>query len=202
MVSPRSSSRLMNALVCIATGSEEMEAVNIIDVLRRGNIQVTVAKVHDPQQHYDPSNLRVIGSRGVKLEADAHFDDVVDQEYGAIILPGGMGGAKIFSENTKLLNRLTKQKKSEHGIVAAICASPALVLTKHNLLDGVKKVTCYPSLKDKMPHYDWHDEKVVVDGNVVTSQGPFTAVFFALKLIELMVSKEASQEVAKGLLVH
>ncbi|KAG2387814.1 hypothetical protein C9374_001408 [Naegleria lovaniensis] len=184
MVSPRSSSRLMNALVCIATGSEEMEAVNIIDVLRRGNVQVTVAKVHDQQQQHDPS-LRVLGS-----------------QYGAIVLPGGMGGAKIFSENTKLLDRLAKQRKSEHGIVAAICASPALVLTKHNLLDGVKQVTCYPSLKDKMPHYDWHDEKVVVDGNVVTSQGPFTAVFFALKLIELMVSKEASQEVAKGLLVQ
>ena len=79
--------------------------------------------------------------------------------------------------------------------------SPALVLTKHELLTNVKKVTCYPSLKEKITDCNWIDEKVVVDSNIVTSQGPFTTCFFALKLLEILQSHEVSQEVAKGLLV-
>ena len=110
-----------HALVCIAEGSEELESVTIIDVLRRGQVQVTVAKVSHDDISSSSSDLNIVASRGVKLVADVHLDEVIDQEFDAIILPGGMGGAKMFSESSKLLAKLDKQKKS-NKIVAALCA--------------------------------------------------------------------------------
>ncbi|KAL9644332.1 hypothetical protein ABK040_005793 [Willaertia magna] len=186
------------ALVCIANGSEEMEAVNVIDTLRRAKIEVTVAKVS--QDDNERKTLGIVASRGVKLEADTHLEQICDQDFDAIVLPGGLGGAKVFAENQTLLDRLKKQKLSGKT-TAAICASPAIVFSKNGLLEGITKATCYPSLKEQMPnHINWENHHVVVDHNIVTSQGPATAIPFALKLIEILEGKEKSQEVAKGLL--
>jgi len=118
MVEHRTLSHLP-VLVCIANGSEEMESVNIIDVLRRGDLEVIVAKISNNES--EKKDLKIVASRGVKLEADHHFEEVSSRDFSVIVLPGGMGGAQAFAANHHLLERLQKQKSSNR-IVAAICA--------------------------------------------------------------------------------
>lgn len=174
-------------LVAIADGTEELEAVTIIDVLRRAEADVTVASVGDKQ---------VTASRGVKLVADAVISDCLGTVYDLIVLPGGMPGAEHLRDNKELTEMLNEQAASGR-LYAAICASPAVTLKPHGLLKN-KKATCYPSL---LLDLDTPEQaKVVVDGNCITSQGPGTALQFSLKLIELLFDKEKTQEVAKAML--
>jgi len=175
-------------LVVIADGSEELEAVTIIDVLVRAGADVVVASV---------SNRQITASRGVKIVADALIGDCQNQEYDLIALPGGMPGAEHLRDCAELIELLKKQKEAGR-LYAAICASPAVVLQYHGLLEG-KKATGYPSANLDLPGR--LDEKVVVDGNCVTSQGPGTAIEFALKLVELLFGRDKSQEVAEAMLV-
>lgn len=174
-------------LVAIADGAEELEAVTIIDVLRRAGADVTVASVGD---------MQVTASRGVKIIADVLIGDCAGEEYDLIALPGGLAGAKNFRDSKLLIEMLRKQKDSGR-LYAAICASPAIVFQHHGLLTG-RRATCYPSPDLDLPNR--RDEKVVVDGDCITSQGPSTALQFSLKLVELLFGKEKSQEVAKAML--
>ncbi|MHC4109856.1 MAG: DJ-1 family glyoxalase III [Planctomycetota bacterium] len=175
-------------LVAIADGTEELEAVTIIDVLRRAEADVTVASV---------GNKQVTASRGVNLVADAVISDCVGTVYDLIALPGGMPGAEHLRDSKELIEMLNEQAASGR-LYAAICASPAIVLKPHGLLKD-KKATCYPSLLLDLDNPE--QTKVVVDGNCITSQGPATALEFSLKLIELLFDKQKSQEVAKAMLV-
>jgi len=175
------------ALVVIADGTEELEAVTIIDVLRRAEADVTVASVGAKE---------VTASRGVKLVADALISDCMDQTYDLIALPGGMPGAEHLRDSSVLAQLLKAQAESGR-LYAAICASPAVVLKTHGLLAG-RKATCYPSMMSELPNAE--DARVVVDGNCITSQGPGTALAFALELVKLLFGPEKSQEVAKAML--
>lgn len=174
-------------LVPVADGTEELEAVTIIDCLRRAGADVTVASVDKSQ---------VTASRGVRLVADSLISDCTKEIYDLIALPGGMPGAEHLRDCGELSALLKAQAKSDR-LYAAICASPAVVLKHHGLLDG-KRATCYPSLLSELDCSD--DEKVVVDGNCITSQGPATALPFALKLIEILFGKEKEDEVAGSML--
>jgi 4-methyl-5(b-hydroxyethyl)-thiazole monophosphate biosynthesis len=174
-------------LVAIADGTEELEAVTIIDVLRRAEADVTVASV---------GNKQITASRGVKLVADTVISDCVDSVYDLIILPGGMPGAEHLRDSKELTEMLKTQADSGR-LYAAICASPAVVLKPHGLLEN-KKATCYPSLLSDLDKSE--QAKVVVDGNLITSQGPATALEFALKLVEMLFDKQKSREVAKAML--
>jgi len=178
-------------LVPIADGTEEIEAVCIIDTLRRAGLDVTVASV---------GKLQVTASRGVKLVADALIADCVNQSYDCIALPGGMPGAEHLRDSAELVAMLKKQKAAGK-LYAAICASPAVALLPHGLLDGVKAATCYPGFRSKLNPAQASDERVVVDGNCVTSQGPGTAIEFALKLIELLLGPQKAKDVAGPMLV-
>ena len=175
-------------LVAIADGTEELEAVTIIDVLRRAGAQVIVASV---------GKMNVLCSRGVKITADAMVSDCTDKEYDLIALPGGLPGAEHLRDCAELIKML-KQQKDSPRLYAAICASPAVALLPHGLLEG-KKATCYPA-----PNMDFPgrcNQKVVVDGNCITSQGPGTALDFSLKLAELLFGPAKRDEVAKAMLV-
>jgi len=174
-------------LVAIADGTEELEAVTIIDVLRRAEADVTVASVDD---------MQITASRGVKLVADAVISDCFGTVYDLIVLPGGMPGAEHLRDSKELIDMLKTQAASGR-LYAAICASPAVVLKPHGLLEN-KKATCYPSLLSDLDNAE--QEKVVVDGNCITSQGPGTALEFALKLVELLFDKQKSHEVADAML--
>jgi 4-methyl-5(b-hydroxyethyl)-thiazole monophosphate biosynthesis len=175
-------------LVAIADGTEELEAVTIIDVLRRSEADVTVASV---------GNKQVTASRKVNLVADALISECVGNVYDLIALPGGMPGAEHLRDSSQLTDMLKEQAESGR-FYAAICASPAVALKPHGLLKD-KKATCYPSLLSEIENPQ--QAKVVIDGNCITSQGPGTALEFALKLVELLFDKQKSREVAKAMLV-
>lgn len=177
------------ALVAVADGSEELEAVTIIDVLVRAGTDVTAASV---------DGMQITASRGVKIAADALIGDCRGQEYDLIVLPGGLPGAEHLRDCGELIEMLKEQRQAGR-FYAAICASPAVVLQHHGLLEG-KAATGYPSPDLNLPGRK--EEKVVVDGNCVTSQGPGTALEFALKLVELLFGGEKSQQVAKVMLVN
>lgn len=179
------SSRVM---LPIADGSEEIEAVTVIDVLRRARCEVTLASV--------TGRLTITASRGTKLVADALIEDLPHDGWDAIVCPGGMPGAEALRDDPVLMDCLRKQLRSE-GLVAAICAAPAVVLAETGLL-GTRRATCHPSFAERIPNHV--DEEVVGDGPVVTSQGPATAMAFALELVRRLKGETARRDLARALL--
>ncbi|XP_050219346.1 protein DJ-1 homolog B-like [Mercurialis annua] len=177
-------------LVPIANGTEEMEAVMIIDILRRAKANVIVASVED--------NLEILASRKVKLEADVLLDEAAKLSYDLIVLPGGLGGAEAFAKSEKLVNMLKKQRESNRPY-GAICASPALVLEPHGLLKG-KKATAFPAMCDKLSDKSEIENRVIVDGNLITSRGPGTSMEFALAIVEKFFGRQKALELAKIML--
>ncbi|MFI4911297.1 MAG: DJ-1 family glyoxalase III [Sedimentisphaeraceae bacterium JB056] len=176
-------------LVPISDGVEELEAITIIDVLRRAGAEVTVASTNE--------DLAVVASRGVKLVADAPISVCVCNKYDLVVLPGGMPGAEHLRDCPEVAEILKRQRC--HGkYYAAICASPAVVLAHHGLLPG--KATCYPAMQEMLGD-SAVDQTVVIDGLCVTSQGPGTAMEFALVLTELLFGEEKRTEIAQGMLV-
>jgi 4-methyl-5(b-hydroxyethyl)-thiazole monophosphate biosynthesis len=178
------------ALIPIADGSEEIEAVTIIDVLRRAGSQVTVASVND---------LQITASRGVRITADCLIDRCVGVGYDLIALPGGMPGAQHLHDNS-VLKDLLIQHDARGCFVAAICAAPAVVLQPHGLLAD-RPATCHPSFNHRLVNQSAVSQRVVVDGKLVTSQGPGTALAFALTLVELLFGKEKRIQVADPMIV-
>jgi 4-methyl-5(b-hydroxyethyl)-thiazole monophosphate biosynthesis len=179
-----------NVLVPIADGSEELEAISIIDVLRRAETDLTVASVGERQ---------ITASRGTKIVADALIDDCGDETYDLIVLPGGMPGAEHLGNSETLVRMLHRQREAGR-LYAAICAAPAIVFQPHGLLEG-RRATCYPTYRDRLENQEAVEERVVVDGHCVTSQGPGTAIAFALTLVELLYDEEKAQAVARRMLV-
>lgn len=176
-----------NVLVAIANGIEELEAVTIIDVLRRAQIGVRVSSIEARE---------IIGANGIKITADSEFIDEVLEDYDGIILPGGSLGAERFYAHSALTDAI-KRFDSQKQLVAAICASPATVLAPIGILNS-KKATCYPSFKEKLAHYV--NEPVVIDGTTVTSQGPGTALRFAFTLVDILAGAQKTQEVKTAML--
>ena len=177
----------MQVLVPIANGSESLETVAIVNVLRRAGVAVTLASV-------EPT-LTVSGTRELKLTADAFFKDVAARDWDAIVLPGGLPGAEALGKHAPLIERL-EQQRAAGKLYGGICAAPAVALGRNGLLDG-KRATGYPGIDGIAQRVD---EKVVVDGNCITSQGPGTAIAFGLKLAELLVGAPKSKEVARTML--
>lgn len=179
-----------NVLVAVADGTEELEAITIIDCLRRAGADLTIASVQ---------NLQITTARKVKITADCLISDCIDKSYDLIALPGGILGAENLRDSRELIEMLKKQKESGR-LYAAICASPATVFAHHGLLAG-KKATCYPGMENKLPDTSAVNQRVVVDGNCITSQGPATALEFSLKLVELLFGSAAAKKLADGMLV-
>ncbi|MDR6351480.1 MULTISPECIES: protein deglycase YajL [Pantoea] len=184
-----------SVLVCLAHGSEETEAVTTIDLLVRGGLSVTTASVESD------GTREIVCSRGVRLLADAPLVEVADNDYDAIVLPGGLKGAQTFRDSP-LLVETVRQFHLSSKIVAAICAAPGTVLVAHDLFP-VGNMTGFPGLRDTIPDSKWMERRVVWDPrvNLLTSQGPGTAMDFALKLIDLLVDKETAREVASQLVL-
>lgn len=179
-------------LLPVADGSEEIELITLVDVLRRAEVDVTMVSVMPQRQ--------IEGAHQVQLRADALMADVFEEEYDAIVLPGGMPGATHLSDCTALVTML-KEQHSRGEMIAAICASPAVVLAKHGLLDG-RRATVYPAFEEgiKEAGASLVQEAVVHDGNIITSRGPATAMEFALYLVQVLVGDAKAAEVRAGLL--
>ena len=183
------------ALVLLAKGAEEMETVITVDVLRRGKIPTTVASLDED------ASRPVSCSRDVKVMADCSLKEAMAKgPYDAIVLPGGLKGAQNLAAAPAIKEILKKQE--ERGeIIAAICAAP-IALKAHEICKG-RKVTSYPSFKDQLVgYYDYCEDRVVVDGTLVTSRGPGTCFEFALKLVELLVDPNTAKKIHEGLLVN
>ncbi len=178
-------------LVPIADGVEEIEAVCIIDVLRRAGAEVTVAAV---------DNLAVTASRGVRLVADRTLESCGGERFDLIALPGGLPGAEHLRDCRPLIDLLREQAR-RNRLYAAICAAPAVVLQHHGLLEG-RRATCHPALAERLEPAARTGARVVVDGNCITSQGPGTALEFALELAARLFGPERAEAVAGPMLAR
>ena len=178
-------------LVPIADGTEEIEAVCIIDVLRRAGADVTVASV---------DSLQVTASRGVKLVADNLISDCTNETYDLIALPGGIPGAEHLRDSAELEQMLREQYESNR-LYGGICAAPAVVLQNHGFLKG-RQATCHPVFVHQLENTDLVETRVVVDGPCITSRGPGTALEFALKLVEMLFGREKAEEVSQPMIVR
>ncbi len=178
-------------LVPIATGTEEMEAVTIIDMMVRAGYEVVVASAESD------GRLTMKASRGVTLSADCRLVDIADDEFDAVILPGGVGGSEAFRDSTVLVE-IVRQQMYEGKLVAAICAAPALVLAHHNLYPDAL-MTCHPSFESHIPAKNWRVKRVTYDvnHNLLTSQGPGTALEFAMEMIIRLSGKAHAWTVAE-----
>ena len=180
---------MTTVLIPLAQGCEELEAVTIIDLMRRAGIKVTTASLDD-----NP----VIASRGTVLVADTILDNALQNSYDMIVLPGGLPGADHLRDDPRIIT-LLKNMADKGKYLSAICAAPK-VLAHAGLLKN-KRATAYPGTLEKLELPDTIIEStpVVIDGNIVTSQGPGTAMDFALKLVELLSGEETRQAVESGL---
>jgi protein deglycase len=176
---------MSRVLVPLAEGFEEIEAVTVIDLLRRAGIEVLVAGLSDGP---------VTGSHGITLEPDAALDDVLEQAFDMVALPGGMPGAKHLAEHSGLC-ALLQRMAAEDRYIAAICAAPG-VLAKAGLLAG-RRATSFPGFlsRENAPLTQIVEEPVVEDGRVITSRGPGTAMDFALALIQRLEGASTRREV-------
>lgn len=178
-----------HVLIPVASGSEDLEAVTIIDIVRRSGATVTVASVGD---------RNITCSNGTSIVADKKIAECANDTFDLIALPGGDKGAHNLRNSAELTAMLKAQDQAGRYI-AAICASPAIVLEHHGLIKS-RAATCYPSYSDLMRNKSHLNERVVVDGKLITSRSPGTALEFALKLVECVVSAEKAQQIAEGIL--
>ena len=184
---------MTKVLIPIADGTEEMEAVTLIDLLRRAQFDVTVASVM--------GRAEVVASRGVKLTADTTIEQCADHSWDMVALAGGMPGAEHLAENATLKTLLQRQARDRKWL-AAICASPAVVLGPLGLLNG-RKATGYPAFCEQLTGFaeEVRDDTVVIDGKLITSRGPGTASDFALAAIEALAGKTLRDQVAEEALL-
>ncbi len=178
---------MKSALVLFAEGSEELEAVSVIDILRRGGINVTVAGL-------TAGPLR--GSRGTVLVPDTTLDEATKHDYDMVVLPGGQPGATNLKADQRVL-ALLQQMAQREKYVTAICAAPSVLATA-GLLDG-KRATSFPGALDPFPQVTRQPGAVVEDGKLITSRGPGTAMDFALTLVERLAGRAKRDEVEAGL---
>ena len=170
-------------LVPIANGTEDIEVVCIIDTLRRADYDVTVASVE--------KSLQVTCSREIKVIADASIDDCAGQAYDLIACPGGIPGA-LHLRDSQTLADLLKTQAAQGKLYAAICAAP---------VEG-KRATCFPGFASDLDNPESVADRVVIDGNCITSRGAGTAIEFALALITVISGKSKAENVGKRMLVH
>lgn len=180
------------SFVFLARGFEEVEALTVVDLMRRAGMDVSTVSLQE--------DYVVAGAHGIEVGADLVFGDEDMRQAEWLVLPGGMPGS-TNAANFAPLGSLLKQRAAEGGKIAAICAAPAVVLAPLGLLTG-KKATCYPGFEAELTKGGATPEPgpVVVDGNVVTANGPATAMDFALRLIAMSCGQGFSDKVAEGLL--
>ena len=184
---------MASVLLPLAKGFEEVEAVSLIDVLRRGGIEVRTA-------HLDGEMDRelVLGANGITIQADTSIANVVAEDFDMILLPGGWDGTYALADNTTVQN-LLKEFKNKNRMIGAICAAP-FALKKADVLGN--SYTCYPGVNEEINHDGYQDNKaVIVDGNIMTSRGPGTALCFGLEIVKYFSGFDSYQAVKEGMLL-
>ncbi len=181
---------MVRALVLLAEGVEEMEAVIAIDVLRRAGVEV-VATATGPVRE-------VTASRGMRLLADVQLNETNPAACDVLVIPGGAGGARRLAGDPRVLD-LVRLFTQAGKLVAAVCAGP-VVLKAAGVLNHTR-FTCHPGVRDQFPGMQTSTDRVVVDGQFITSQGPGTSMEWALAIARRLVGKDVTAKVAEGLLL-
>lgn len=177
-------------LIPLAPGFEEIEAITNIDVLRRAGLEVITAGI---------GSKEIEGKHNIKIQADTEISKVDANHLEAVILPGGMPGAANLRDSEKLL-KIIKEVYSQGKLCAAICAAP-MVLDAAGILEG-KKATSYPGFDKEMPSCNYQQERVVIDGNIITARGPGVAMEFALTVVEYLLNAESRTQLVEGMLIQ
>ncbi|MDP4144780.1 MAG: DJ-1/PfpI family protein [Bacillota bacterium] len=181
---------MKKVLLFLAEGFEEIEALTVVDVLRRASITCDTCSIKDTE---------VTGAHGITVKADKLIEDINKADYDVVVLPGGMPGSTNLRDNEKVIN-IVKEFYSSGKLVSAICAAP-IVLAKAGILED-KKVTSYPGFQPELGACSYSEELVVQDGNLLTSRGPATALYFAYKLVENIKGQEEAANLREGMLVN
>lgn len=184
---------MRESFVFLAEGFEEIEALTVVDVLRRAGVSVKTVSI--------TSSPRVKGAHGVIVNADVIFDTTLFQHPAWIILPGGMPGAENLYNFAPLEGVLRSQFNSADGRIAAICAAPAVVLGQLGLLKG-RKATCYPGFENLLEGAHYVDSPVVADGKFVLANGPANAMAWALKIVSVECGQQDALHIANGMLMY
>ena len=181
---------MSRVLVPLATGFEEIEAVSIIDVLRRAEVDVLVASLQ--------SDMLVKGANGINIQADMQIKDISADEIDMIVLPGGWDGTHALADDANVQN-LLREMDAKGKNIGAICAAP-FALNKAGVLK--ENYTCYPSVEEQIRQegYKGDSAMVVEDANVMTSRGPGTALCFALEIVKKLEGDEKYEALKEGLL--
>lgn len=175
--------------VLLADGFEEVEAMAIVDVLRRAEIEVVIAALREGL---------VVSARKVKIEPDALVDTVNADDFDMIVLPGGQPGSDNLNADSRVKN-LIQDFNKKGKLTGAICAAP-YVLANAGILKG-KKATAYPGFQQKMGDIVYEEKSVVSDGTVLTSRGPGTALCFALAIVEKLAGSDRAAQIKAGMLI-
>jgi len=177
--------------VLLADGFEEIEAITVVDVLRRAGVTCTVVGV---------GTTTPTGSHHIAVGADVELGALAeDAAWDVVVLPGGMPGALQLRDDARV-QALVRRQHDRGGRLAAICAAP-IALAKAGVLEG-KRVTSYPGFAGQLGAVDYVEEPVVVDGNLVTSRGAGTAMAFALALVECLRGRETARDVGERMLAR
>ena len=179
---------MSKVIILLATGFEEVEAITVIDILRRADIDTTIVGLEKEL---------IKGSHDISIKGDMYYEDININEYDFMILPGGQPGTNNLKSNSKVIKWLQKFNDEKRNI-AAICAAPT-VLEKANIIENVK-ITSYPSEKDMFNADLYCEENVVKDNNIITSRGVGTAIDFSLELVNSIKGKKIRDKVASKIL--
>lgn len=182
---------MKKVVVFLADGFEEIEALGTIDILRRNNINVTIASIGN--SHY------CTGAHDVKVAPDTTIDKINQEDFDGFVCPGGGLGAENL-RNNNIVTSIIKSAYEKGKLVAAICAAPT-VFEVAGIMKG-KKATIYPSMKDYLKDATYSSEDVVIDGNIITGAGPFITFKFALTVAEALVGKDTPNQVGKDMLFY
>lgn len=178
-------------LVMLANGFEEVEALTVVDYLRRSGLEVIMVSITQDKV--------VEGAHGIKVISDKTIDELKEASfYRGIVIPGGVAGASALRDDARVIE-LVQDFNKQNKLVAAICAGP-IVLGKAGILDG-KSATSYPGFGGQMATAKLKEDIVVKDGNILTSRGPSTAVYFALRIVEYLQGEDRSSELKKAILL-
>ncbi|MCS4481202.1 DJ-1/PfpI family protein [Clostridium botulinum] len=181
---------MTKVLVFIAEGFEEIEALTVVDVLRRANIRCDMCSI--------TSNKEVKGAHNILVNVDKTLEEIKTNDYSSLVIPGGMPGAANLRDNNKVIN-LVKEFNRDEKLIAAICAGP-IVLSKANIIKG-KEVTSYPGFEEDLKEGIYKEDLVVQGGNIITSRGPSAAMYFAFKILENL-KKDSAKEIKEDMLLH
>jgi len=194
------------AIVLLADGFEDVEAVTPIDYLRRAGIEVTTVSISENQTVTskwggikiiaDTTIAQIAKHTNAKHENAKHEDA---NQWDAVVCPGGMPGASNLASSRET-GELLKKMNADGKLICAICASPVIVLSPLGLIDG-KNFTCYPGMEEKAPQGKWLQENVVIDANIITSRAAGTTGEFAIAIIEKLLDKETAKKIAGAVLL-